>query len=104
MNIKEFLKPNLIKIIFSILIFLLLPVYGWQNFICGPCPTVDNCPPCGDDQLKIFGGYNFIKNYLTNEADYPSFEFNYLSIVLNIILSYILSSLILYSINYYKRW
>lgn len=100
MNWKQFFKPTIGKIILFIIILLVLPIFGWQNFICKPCLSTTDCPPCGGYQFKFFGIPLLIMDFISpGLLSYPKFITSNLSIniILIIIMSYILSSLIIHS-------
>jgi hypothetical protein len=51
-----FARPTIGKILLFIFFLLILPLFGWQNFICEPCPPLPaKCDPCGEYEFKFFG-------------------------------------------------
>ncbi len=93
---SSFFKPTLGKLILFIIILLILPIFGWQNFICEPCREPPaKCFPCGKYQFKFFGIIHIIKTILSSELKYPTFEISIFAIIINIIISYLLSCLLI---------
>ena len=99
MDLKKFFKPTIGKIILFITFLLIMPLFGWQNFICEPClsPPAE-CPPCGESQFKFFGiPLLLIDGISPGPLSYPKFTPSNLpvNIILIVVIAYVLSCLII---------
>ncbi|MBS3079849.1 hypothetical protein J4221_00085 [Candidatus Pacearchaeota archaeon] len=104
MGWKEFFKPTLGKFILFIILLLILPIFGWQNFICKPCgePPAE-CPPCGEYQFKFSGIIYVIKTILSSEFVYPTFDISIYIVIFYVVISYLLSCFLIKLFSKYKK-
>ena len=107
MDWKEFFKPAIGKMILFIILLLIMPLFGWQNFLCEPCPPPPaECPPCGEYQFKFFGiPLLIIDGISPGPLSYPKFTPSNLpiNIILIITISYVLSCLIIQLYKIFKK-
>ena len=92
MNIKEIVRPTLVKILITLLLIGLTYLIPKTDQLCAMTPEG---VLCGNQQVKGIGYPLFYGEKFTGDAIYPGW-FSPINLLLNIIIYYLLSSAIIY--------
>ena len=113
MNWKDFLKPTKVKIILTIISILIFPLPFWNGTLCEQCIN-EPCPPCPDTNFgpaligwwlewgDSFQGYQKLigwHNQAINVLEGLILEL----LIIGLPVSYLLSCLIIFTYDKFKR-
>lgn len=102
MNWKEFLKLNLWKIIIFIVLIALVSFLPHYSKICVPSPVQQGEFDCGYQKTSFGVGYpHFFGEFYS--GDVVEFGFNFVNLIINIVVYYILGCFIFLLIQNLKR-
>ncbi len=106
MDIRKFLQPSFKKIVFAIVIFILLPTVPHKvQIVCTTCIVGEYCPPCPPGHTEFFSPFYILTKFCHGRY-YLGCLGNFLRTtplsiipILGLLVSYILSSAIIYLWN-----
>jgi len=96
MNVKEFLKPDLKKVVLTILIFLFVPMLYPMGVSCIEMVGAGPCPPYALELNPFFVAYRYVP------VSSKTIPVVVLTIVANLIISYFISCII-FDLFYYIK-